>query len=415
MKRIGLDRLILAALVVALLIVLNLRLYRAPYAGVGALDAEGLAQLRFLDEAIASGAAQKMQRFYPEGFVFLQALYGLSWAELARSPAASEALREEALRKARGALQEIESEQGRAVFSQKLDPPYGIFHSGWSAWLRGVILHAAGPSIDSEEALLFTAQCDRIAAAFDRSPTPFLQSYVGSAWPSDSLIAVAALRLHDHLLTPRYEKTLTQWTRSMRSRLDEETGLIPHAAYSPSRQERVRGSSQSLMLRFLVEIDPGLAAEHYRQYRTRFRTTWLGLPAMREYPVGIEGQGDVDSGPVVFGIGAAATVVGLGTVRTFNDHELATSLGQSMEFVGVPFSLSGRKRYIGGLLPIGDAFLVWSKLASPHVAPPQPSAHAPLLAWWCRLPMHAISLCITALLSLWLRWASTRAEEAGAG
>ena len=403
MKRSGLSRLVFAALVTVLLIVLNLRLYYSPYSRAGELDTEGLAQLRFLDDAIAAGAADQMQRLFPEGFVFLHALHGLSWAELARAPAASSALRAEALQRARSALREIESEQGRAVFSQKLSPPYGIFYAGWSTWLRGVILHAAGPDVDPEEARLFTAQCDRIAAAFDQSATPFLQSYVGSAWPSDSLTAVAALRLHDYLLTPRYERTIAEWLQRLRSRLDAETGLIPHAAFSASKQESVRGSSQSLMLRFLMEIDPGLAGEHYRQYRTLFHTTWLGLPAKREYPVGIDGMGDVDSGPVVFGIGASATVVGLGTARAFNDDRLATALGQAMELVGFPFSMSERKRYIGGMLPIGDAFLVWSKLARPHVAAPPPGAHAPLIAWWWRLPTHAISLGIVFLLGLWLR------------
>ncbi len=164
MQRPGPVRLTFAALVTVLLIVLNLRLYRSPYAEAGQLDTEGLAQLRFLDEAIADGAADRMQRLFPEGFVFLHALHGLSWVELARSPAASPELRAEALQKARNALQAIESEQGRAVFSQQLDPPYGIFHAGWSAWLRGVLLQAAGPSVDLEEALRFTAQCDRIAA-----------------------------------------------------------------------------------------------------------------------------------------------------------------------------------------------------------------------------------------------------------
>jgi hypothetical protein len=402
MKPPGLVRLAFAALVVALLIALNLRLYHAPYAGTGELDTEALAQLRFLDEAVSSGAADQMQRVFPEGFVFLHALHGLSWAELARSPAASEELRAEALRKARSALQQLESEQGRAVFSPKLEPPHGIFHAGWSAWLRGVLLQAAGPTVDSAEARLFTAQCDRIAAAFNQSATPFLQSYPGSAWPADSLVAVAALRLHDHLLPPRYEQTLVEWLQRLRPRMDEATGLLPHAAFSGPKEERVRGSSQSLMLRFLVEIDPGLAAEHYRRYRTLFRTTWLGLPAMREYPVGVDGAGDIDSGPVVFGIGAAATVVGLGTARSFNDHELATALGQSMELVGFPLSLSGRKRYIGGLLPIGDAFLVWSKLASPHLAAPHSSGHEPLIAWWWRLPTHAISLCIALSIAFWL-------------
>jgi hypothetical protein len=403
MKRFGLARLSFAALTTLLLLTLNLRLYRSPYAKEGVLDTEGLAQLRFLDDAIAAGAADEMQRVFPEGFVFLHALHGLSWAEIARSPAASESLRTEALQKARRALQAIESEQGRAAFSPKLKPAYGIFHAGWSAWLRGVILQAAGPAVDAEQAQRFTAQCDQIAAAFDESPTPFLQSYAGSAWPADSLIAVAALRLHDHLLTPRYERTIAEWLQRLRSRLDPETGLIPHTGFSAIREDRVRGSSQSLMLRFLVEIDPGLASEHYRQYRTLFHTTWLGLPARREYPVGIDGMGDIDSGPVVSGVGAAASVVGMGTARTFNDHELATALGQSIELVGFPLSVSERKRYIGGLLPIGDAFLVWSKLARPQVAAAPSGVHASLIAWWWRLPTHAICLGIVLLLALWLR------------
>ncbi len=180
-----------------------------------------------------------------------------------------------------------------------------MFYVGWSSWLRGGVLMLQQPADrPAAEIERFAADCAALAAAFDRSPTPFLTAYPGQAWPVDSTVAVAALRLHDTLLPARFAPTIERWLREARERLDPATGLLPHRADPSTGQplEGARGSSQSVIARFLSEIDPAWGREQYALFRQQFVATPLGVAGLREYPHGSAGRGDVDSGPLVLGV-----------------------------------------------------------------------------------------------------------------
>ena len=45
------------------------------------------------------------------------------------------------------------------------------------------------------------------------------------------------------------------------------------------------------------------------KYKKHFIEYKFGLPAVREYPIGMDSQGDVDSGPVILGIGTSAIAI----------------------------------------------------------------------------------------------------------
>jgi hypothetical protein len=152
--------------------------------------------------------------------------------------------------------------------------------------------------------------------------------------------------------------------------------------------------------RFLVEIDPDVAGEQYRRFRDRYVVSPLGLgPAVREYPSGVDGPADVDSGPLPLGVSLSATVVTLGAARVNGDARLAAALDGYGELAGLPVDTPWTKRYAWGLLPIGDAFLAWSKTARPWVAS-TPAAPPASLAWWWPLPL---SLLLAVLgLAPWL-------------
>jgi hypothetical protein len=107
---------------------------------------------------------------------------------------------------------------------------------------------------------------------------------------------------------------------------------------------------------------------------------------VREFPVGLDGPGDVDSGPLVLGVTLSATVVTLGAAQVNGDTALAAALANYGELAGLPVDTPWSKRYAFGVLPIGDAFLAWSKSARPWVNP-TPTGTAPGVPWWWRLPL----------------------------
>jgi hypothetical protein len=352
-------------------------------------------QLAFLRAELEGGAASRAQQDFPEGYFFLYELYGLTAVNLGREA------------DARWALEHLDSEAGRAPFSAGLTPAYGVFYRGWLNWLRGGVL-SLHPG-DAALAAAFDRDAADLGAAFDASPTPFLAAYPGAAWPVDSTVAIASLRLHDKLRPPRYAATVARWLSGVRVNLDPATGLMPHTADVDTGQPTsgARATSQSVIHHFLGEIDPEFARAQYLKYRKLFLVRPLGLgPAIREYPKGADGPGDVDSGPLLLGVSLSATVVTIGAARVQGDNSLAAGLSQYGEVAGLPVSTWRTKRYAFGLLPTGDAFLAWSKSARPWVAaPPSPPAGA-LSAWW-RAPLLAVFLLVAAAPWL-LRWALRR-------
>ncbi|MEU4832821.1 hypothetical protein [Streptosporangium sp. NPDC023615] len=358
-------------------------------------------QLAFLRSALDGGAGDEAQRLFPEGYFFLHALYGLAWVELgAREPAGG---RSAALREARWALERLESPSGRAPFSPDLVPPYGVFHRGWTNWLRGGVLslQPAGRR-DPAESRRFADDSAALAEAFDASASPYLAAYPGQAWPVDSTVAMASLRLHDTLLPPRFAGTAERWLAGVRGRLDPRTGLIPHRVDPGTGEpaEVARGTSQSIVHRFLPDIDPAFAAEQYLRFRDRYVTFPLGLgPAVREYPEGMDGPADVDSGPLPLGVSLSATAVTLGAAQVHGDAPLAGALAGYGELAGLPVDTPWTKRYAFGLLPVGDAFLAWSKTARPWVARPPDPPPASVSRWW-RVPL--LSILVAAGVAPWL-------------
>ncbi|MER6088889.1 hypothetical protein [Streptomyces bluensis] len=358
-------------------------------------------QLTFLREELDDGAGDEAQRLFPEGYFFLHALYGLSWVEIGmREPVGD---RSTALREARWALARLDSASGRAPFSPGLTPPYGVFHRGWSNWLRGGVLslQPAGHR-DPGEVRRFARDSGALAAAFGASQSPYLEAYPGQAWPVDSTVAIASLRLHDALLPGRFAETVQRWVREVRGRLDPRTGLLPHRADPDTGDpiEVARGSSQSLIQRFLIDIDQDFAGEQYLRFRDRYIASPLGLgPAVREYPDGMDGPADIDSGPLPLGVSLSASVVTIGAAQVHGDVPLAAALAGVSELAGLPVDTPWTKRYAFGLIPVGDAFLAWSKTARPWVAKAPPPPPAQVSGWW-RGPL--LSLLAVLAAAPWL-------------
>jgi hypothetical protein len=89
---------------------------------------------------------------------------------------------------------------------------------------------------------------------------------------------MASLRLSDKLLPARFAGTVERWLRGVRQRLGPRTGLLPHRvdANTGSPVEVARGSSQSVIQRFPVDVDPSFAREQYLRFRDWFVVSPLG-------------------------------------------------------------------------------------------------------------------------------------------
>ncbi|MCH1440156.1 MAG: hypothetical protein L7W43_10905 [Rubripirellula sp.] len=357
-------------------------------------------QLNANRTALDSNAANKMQQFFPEGYYFSYLFHGLTWLELAmREPQCAA----EAIEQANWCLAQLDSPQARTPFPKHLAPNHGMFYSAWKCHLLAGIATIHGGQ-DGAQIERLRAECDALSDAIRNSSTPFLPSYTGSAWPCDSIPALHALSTYDRLTNEsRYEDVIADWLTAAARRLDPETGLLPHTADTNDGTDvsTARATSQVIMLRLLPDINATFARDQYSLFRDRFVTTFLGAPCLLEYPSGISGPGDVDSGPLIFGRSLSATVLMMGVAQIYGDTDVANAIGQTGETVGLPWTSADQKYYMAGLLPIGDIMVAYAQVARPWFSGDQhrPDTTYPVASSW-RLATHYVSLLIFLPLAL---------------
>jgi hypothetical protein len=350
---------------VVYLLVINAKLYYHPrfqLAEAGYVNLDLKEELYHLKGEMRQGAAHEMQGVFPEGFVFMNAVYGLAICNYLNnsgghlSPDIKE-LRED-LKEVSIALH---SPEATGIFNEGLPLPYGAYYNGWVTYFEGKRLSVERPdSRDSLQVVQFKAACQRMAEAFQSAGTPWLESYHLNTWPADNILCVAALRLHDQLFPPKYEALVSSWLERIKPLLDPATGLIPHSVNLDGKLlEGARGSSQTLMLTLLPLIDSSFAGQQFALFQKHFVDHPFQLTGIREYPFGTEGEGDVDAGPVICGLGGAASIVGIAAFQQNGRIKEAYQLRNEVEGLAVPLRLSGEKYYFFGAMPMADAFLAW--------------------------------------------------------
>lgn len=343
---------------------LNIKQYYEPKSirhNRGVLDGEILNQLNYLKTKIHAGEADKMQEFFPEGFVFFNAIYCLTWIEFAQKLDKNDLLFEEASDEIEWAIKEVNSDKAKETFEQNLPLEYGAFYQGWSTLILAEklsLLKSKGlPLVDEDEYLW---KCEQIATALNESPFAYLQSYSSGTWQADNLICVVALVKHDKLFGPKYTQTIKKWIDKVRRDLHSNTGLIPHS----DNERNPRGSSQSLINVFLPQIDTVFAKEVFEKYKLNFLDKRLGLIGVREYPKGMEGVGDIDSGPVIWDIGGVASIVGIKAMAVNKEYGIAKSLRNNIEGLSCPISTKNGKSYFFNCFAMADAFIAWANVTS---------------------------------------------------
>ncbi|MCF8276668.1 MAG: hypothetical protein K9J17_08040 [Flavobacteriales bacterium] len=385
------------------LLYFNARLLHSPdfkQSGYGYLNKDVYAQQQFLKKAIDQGADTDMQRYFPEGFVFLNVLYGLTWCELAEHLDHGMPEFHEAQDEVIKTYKKLSWATTEAVFPEGMQPERGVFYAGWKNYLLARMIKGGLDGADPQFKEQFESNTNAIVAAYEDKKCQFLDSYPGMTWPADNVIAVASVAIYDEVEDQRHADFLKGWKRGLLQHLDEN-GLIPHQTQSGTDRivEGARGSSQSLMLIFLKEYAADISSEHFKIYRSLFLTSRIGLPGILEYPKGIEGHGDVDSGPVLFGVGGSASIVGIRTLATYNDFFVSNGIRNSVEAFGVPYSVFGKKKYLFGKMPMADAFIAW---ANATAIPDQASEKVPFQENWrlkCLIPSSMIMLVLLFLFA----------------
>ena len=214
---------------------------------------------------------------------------------------------------------------------------------------------------------------DRITDALTRrmaaAPNGLVETYPGEWYPVDNAPLLASIAVHARA-TNRPSTTLRMLEENYRRRaVDPVTGLLFQAlAADGSPRDKPRGSGSALAAFFFSHGMPALSREIFQAVRRELATNVLGFGAIREYPRGESGSGDIDSGPVVFGFGFSATGFSIGGARVCADGELFHRLYASARLAGAPIHPSGRIEFVTAG-PLGNAILLAMLTARPEAAP----------------------------------------------
>lgn len=243
----------------------------------------------------------------------------------------------------------------------------GADHAAYLGYLNLVLGLERLLDRDSRHAALNDQISAALARRLRRSPLLLLQSYPREVYPVDNSAVIGSIGLHGRATGTDTTELVGRWSARLRQRyLDPATGLLIQRVH-PDRGSAVdapRGSGSTLGAYFLSFADRQLSAQLYRAVREQLHDTVLGFGVIREYPVGQDGPGDIDSGPVVFGFGVSATGFALGPARIHGDAVTHARLFATATLFGAPLERDGTLEYVTGG-PLGNAILFAMLTAAP--------------------------------------------------
>lgn len=239
---------------------------------------------------------------------------------------------------------------------------------------------------------LMSGQRTTLAAELAEAKLHLRDDYPSECYPADMLWAVAAIQRaariegagHDALardLIAAFDGPLKATEGLPAFQADSRTGCIIQGA---------RGCGNSGILLFTSELDPVVAGRWYDSYEENFWKDTGWIAGFTEMPRDAKAAFmDVDSGPVLSGIGSVSSAFGIGAAKTVGRNDRAAPL--TMESVAcswpTPFGflvpgLMGRLAVQSWSL--GEVALLFSMTRPNSASDTVPfEGHAPFIVWIC--------------------------------
>jgi hypothetical protein len=198
----------------------------------------------------------------------------------------------------------------------------------------------------------------QLARELDASPTGLIETYPGETWPPDVSAVAGSIGLHGHATGVDHAALLQRWTARFEACAMDRAGMLVQRVASGTCKavDAPRGSGTALAAYFAAFATPALSRRLYDGL-SRGRRSIAGFGGIREYEAGFDGAGDLDAGPIVFGLSVGASGFGLGAARIHGDRPAFVELYRSVHLLGVPVSVDdGTTFATGGRL--GNALLL---------------------------------------------------------
>lgn len=202
------------------------------------------------------------------------------------------------------------------------------------------------------------------------------ESYPDEGWTFCHVMALVGLRMAE-VLDGRDERApraaFLSWIEQIR---EPTTGLLAAEFDMRGRmKDGPEGSSAWWTATGLLLVDPALARDQYTRARAALGGTLGGWAYAREWPRGLEGRVDIDSGPLVPVLGASPSSSGFALVASnaFGDASWHAQLVSALSAANAVMSVDPR---LAGAAdnPMGLAVLAWGLHFGPlwrHLGAPE--------------------------------------------
>ena len=186
---------------------------------------------------------------------------------------------------------------------------------------------------------------EHLSDAILKEPDYTLESFGGGdKWPADQTPTLLSLYLYDKVHgTSLSRKPIAGWLAFMKDKMTDPT-LKVHESYFSSQpiQRRPRGCALSWSSLYMAQFAPNEARDLYMNYRKNYFRHWCGLGGFRyEWPPNENYGMNSDTGPILFGIGLAASGFAIGPTRLFGDRDAYKTVMRTGALIGCPLQSQG--------------------------------------------------------------------------
>lgn len=303
-------------------------------------------QINYLSHILDQGYDNQLQSRYPEGKVFSNALLALSVIEYCDKNKDFKVENAEIVDKC---LDRLLSKNALRIFPTDIKPTYGMFYNGW---VNNVLVSYSKSQLflfsNNQQKIIDTSQTiESELNSTQKDSIKILDSYTGSHYPADNLIGIVSLQdsITKHL-----------WLDKIFSETLHPKKLINHAE---SDQSIARGSSSALIVYCLNKSRYPDIIQYQNKYKETFVDQYFGIQLVKENENG-SNNSDFDSGPVIFGYGAAATIMNIKTQASIGDKKHSKITWAFFNTISIPLNFFYSKHYLFQQEPMYDLFMLWA-------------------------------------------------------
>ena len=220
-----------------------------------------------------------------------------------------------------------------------------------------------------------TRQFRNVSKALSRAleRTLFLnaETYPGEIYIPDNAVVVGSVGLYNQAFPDERVPLVEHWIEKVqRDYLDSTTGLLVFDIGANGKPlQGSRGSGAAWNIFFLSYADLEFAKSQYHLLRRHLRKKLFpGVTGVLEWPDGRWGPGDVDSGPVIFGLSPSGSGFSIAGAVLAQDRQFLSELLFTAELVGSTVETKERRHYLLAPL-VGDAIILAMRTVTSWRAP----------------------------------------------